>query len=102
MTCTFFFYNNLTHNFYLDMIEKNYRKMLGYIEITYVSEDRSKIVLGNGKRLEGNLVFFNEALFKILNKINSINSIRTYKKKYKIRQIDVYGDDKIYEAYIIF
>ena len=76
--------------------------MIAYTEVSYTSEDRSKIILGEGMRLDGILVFFNDVFFNVLKKINNLNDIKTYKKRYKIEEIDVYGDDKIYKAFIIF
>ena len=75
--------------------------MNGSISIKNIVD--SKIILGEGRKLDGKLVIFKKDLQSILNKINNMKYLSyENKKKYKMQIVKVYTSDyKTYEAYLI-
>ena len=97
----FFFYNNLKNEKLIDLIDKNNKIMNGSIPIKQMVD--SKIIFGEGRKLDGKLVLFKSDLQSILNKINNMKYLSYENKiKYKMYVVKVYTSDyKTYDAYLI-
>ena len=99
----FFFYNKMKNEKLINSISKNYKIQNACISVN--SYNNNNLELGQGKKLEGKLVFFYSDLQPILDKINSLsNDISMHDdKKHKLNIVRVYTSDySTYKAYIIY
>lgn len=97
----FFFYDKLKNEKLIDLIDKNNKVMNGSISIQEINNN--KITLGEGRKLDGKLVFFKQNFQSILDKINNMKCLSYENKvKYKISTVTVYTSDyETYKAYLI-